>query len=423
MACLCWLIAVAAAAGAEPADPPPQPPVMTVQEAVRYALENNPALAAQRQQRGIAAARVVIADTYPFNPVLENRIQGAEGPRSATITNRVPLEHLLLWEVELWHQGRYRRAAAAAALSRTEWEVAYQEQTLAVQVIKAYATLLYRREKLRLLEETLRFNQQLVKDVQRLIDAGKLKPADGIVAETEVMDTFDQLGAAREPLATARQDLFRVLGLVTGEFEVAGSLDLSPQSWDPAAMTEVALERRADLRARREAVAEAAANTRLARANRFGNPTLGTTYIYDPTGVNMFGAQVNVPLPVVNRHRGDVLESEATEAQAALLLRQAEVNVRQDVAAALARLEAAERRAELFRTRVLPDLRRAVERMQTLFLAGDPSVDLLRTIDVRRKLLRARDSYLDAVWGVSQARSDLLLAIGEPALGLCAPLP
>ncbi len=421
VASLCCLAALVAAAAAEAPDPPAQPPIMTVQEAVRFALENNPALAAQRQQRGIAAARVVIAETYPFNPVVENRIQGAEGPHSAGITNRTPLEHIVVWELELFHQGQYRRQGAAAALSRTDWEVAYQEQTLAVQVIKAYATLLYRQEKLRLLEETLRFNQQLVKDVRRLIDAGKLKPADGIIAETEVTDTMDLLGAGRESVTSARQDLLRALGLATGAFEVAGSLDLPPQTLDPAAMTEVALERRADLRARREAVAEAAANVALTRANRFGNPSVGPAYTYDPTGVNMIGAQINLALPVVNTHRGEILESQANEAQAGLLLRQAEVNVRQDVAAALARLDAAQRRVELFRTRLLPDLRNAVERMQTLFLAGDPSVDLLRTMDVRRKLLRARDSFIDAQWNVSQARSDLLAAIGEPALGLCTP--
>jgi len=430
-ACLAGLICVLAITGlalaqgdgsAPAATTAPQ--VLSMEEAVRYALENNPALAAQRQQRGIAAARVVIADTYPFNPVMENRIQGAEGPHSGGITNNVPVEHILLWEVELCHQGRYRRQGAAAALSRTEYEIAYQEQVLAVQVIRAYATLLYRQEKLRLLDETLRLNQQLVKDVRLLIDpGGKLKPVDGIVAETEVTDTLDLLSAGRESLTAARQELYRALGMVGGAFEVAGTLDQPPQTWDPATMTELALTRRADLRARREFVAETAAATRLVRANRWGNPSVGPIYTYDPSGVNSFGVQVNLSLPLVNTHRGEILESEAEQAQAALFLRQAEVNVRQDVAAALARLAKAEQRAELIRTNSLPALRLAVQKLLELFKGGDPSVDLLRVIDVRRKLLRAQDNYLDALWGVSQARSDLLSAIGEPVLGLSTPPP
>src|SRR5438874_2281885 len=82
------------------------------------ALENNPELMALRQQHGIAAAGVVIARTYPFNPVWEDKTQANNGPLSAGITNRVSTEHLLLLELELRGQGSYRRQGATAALSR-----------------------------------------------------------------------------------------------------------------------------------------------------------------------------------------------------------------------------------------------------------------------------------------------------------------
>src|SRR5947207_2480747 len=123
--CLVALGCLVVCIGGVCADPVPdaRAPVLTLSAALQYSLENNPSLAAQRQQRGIAEARVVIADTYPFNPVLENRIQGANGPASADITNRVALEHVLLWEVEWRHQRRHRRDGAAAALSRTDWEI------------------------------------------------------------------------------------------------------------------------------------------------------------------------------------------------------------------------------------------------------------------------------------------------------------
>src|SRR5207244_13483822 len=92
-------------------------------------------------------------------------------------------------------------------------------------------------------------------------------------------------------------------------------------------------------------------------------------------------------------------------------------------AAALARLEAAGRRAEQTRARGLPQLRRAVEDMEKLFLPGEPGVDVLRVIDVRRKLLKARDGYLDALRSVRQARIDVAAATGEPALDAPAQSP
>jgi cobalt-zinc-cadmium efflux system outer membrane protein len=132
----------------------------------------------------------------------------------------------------------------------------------------------------------------------------------------------------------------------------------------------------------------------------------------------MVGPQVNLPLPVANSNRGQIFQSEAEHALAADALRQTEINVRQDVAAALARFAATEKQAEQFRTKVLPELRQAVADMEKLFQAGEPGVDVLRVIDVRRKLLQARDGYLDALWAVYQARADLAAAVGEPALGI-----
>jgi outer membrane protein TolC len=361
----------------------------------------------------------VIADTYPFNPSIENRIQGASGPPAAGVTNNVPVEHILLWEIEVHHQRRYRRDGAAAALSRTEWEIAYQEQTLAIQVIRAYATLLYRQEKLHLAEETLRFNQRLVEDVRRLVNVGKLRNIDLIQAETEFDSTRDLVSQSREAQTAARQDLYRHLGLVGGDFEIDGLLESPAQNWDPAALGELATSRRADLQAKRLAVSEAAANLNLAVANRRGNPTIGPAFGYDPSKIMTIGIQVNVPIPFPNRHRGEIMQSEAEQAQAVLSLRQAEVNVRQDVASALARLEVAQRRADLFRTKTLPNLQRAADDMAKLFQAGEPGVDSLRVIDIRRKLLLARDGYLDALNSVRQAQADLLAATGEPVLALC----
>jgi cobalt-zinc-cadmium efflux system outer membrane protein len=401
---------------AAPSTPPPT--TLSLRAALRQALENNPSLAVQRRQRGIAAARVVIADTYPFNPTLESRVQRASGPPDAGITNRSPVEAVFLWEVEVRGQRRARREGAAAALSRTEWEVAAAEQALAIQVIRAYGALQYRQEKLRLLEETLKLNEQLVRDVRRLFDANKLKAPDLITARSEAVTTLNLVNAGRVEEATARQDLLRALGAVGGTVEPEGPFEAAAWTPDPAALDELAVTRRADLQARRLAVAEAAANVRLAVANRYGNPVVGAVYTYDPTRINMVGPQVNVPLPVANTNRGQIFQSEVEHALAADTLRQTEVNVRQDVAAALARLTATERQAEQFRTKVLPELRQAVADMERLFQAGEPGVDALRLIDVRRKLLQARDGYIDALWAVRQARADLAAAVGEPALGL-----
>jgi outer membrane protein TolC len=427
LACLCWLAWVCVAAPDGSAAPPPAEPlpeVLTLEAAVRWALHYNPELAVQRQQHGIAAAQIVIADTYPFNPVSENRGQDVTGPISAGNTSTLALENLLMWEVEVRHQRRHRREVAGAALSRTDWQIARQEQMLAARVVRAFTTLLWREAQQRQFEETLALNRQLAAQVRKLVDAGQLRSADLIVAQTEVTTTRDLIAAAAQDVVAARYELYRALGIVDDHFHLDGVLAVLPLALDDHALLDAALAHRGDLHASQAAIAEAQASLQLEIANRYGNPTIGFAYNYDNTRNNYGGPQINFPIPVCNTHRGEILQREAERDRAYLDLRQTEVLVQQDVRSALSRLEAAQARAELYRTRILPDLRKGIEDMQALFEAAAPGVDILRVMDVRRKYLGSLSTYLDALYTVHQARADLVEAVGDPTLlGInpCAP--
>ena len=396
---------------------------MSLDAAIRWALDNNPELAALRQQRGIAAARVLTAQTYPFNPVWEGRVRNATGPASAGITNRVPTEHSILLETELRGQGRYRVQGANAGASRTDNEVAFQEVSLVMRVVRAFDAVLYRREKLRLAENTVHLNEQAADQVSKLVAGAKLRPADLILARTETDDASTQVVTGRTALTSARQELRRLLGVVHEEFEPEGSLAVPDERWDAAALTERALEQRPDLRARQAAVDEAEARVRLAVADRYGNPNVGINYEYDNTRTNMFGLQFSIPLPLLNKRRGEILERQGERDRAVLELRQAEIEVRQAVRAALNRLDEARAAVALYTTRILPNLETNVQGMERLLAQADPGVDLLRVIDVRRKLLRAREGSADALWEQRQALVELAAALGSPALALSGSEP
>ncbi|HLJ96614.1 MAG TPA: TolC family protein [Gemmataceae bacterium] len=394
------------------------PNMLTREAAVRWGLQNNPELAAIRQQHGISAAAVIIAETYPFNPVWEAKVRAASGPTSAGISNRVSNEHKLLMDVEVRHQGQYRRQAAGAALTRTDWEIAFQELSLAVRILRTFDAVIYQQNKLQLVEDTLRLNEAAAKDVSLLAQQGKLRAIDLILIRTEVNDIRGQLGPARVAYEKAWHELRRALGVADGNFTVQGTLEVSHAPDDTAALLATALEQRPDLHARQAAGAEAEARVRLALADRYGNPNVGPAYEYDPTRINLIGAQFTVPLPVLNTHRGEICQRVAERTRAALELRQAEVTIQQDLAAAQARLSAARHWVETYRTELLPELQKSLESTQKLFAAGEPSVDVLRILDVRRKLLKARDGYLDALYELRQARDDLSAAVGDLALAM-----
>jgi cobalt-zinc-cadmium efflux system outer membrane protein len=422
---LCALACVLVAAGLLLADPPfPDSDTtrqsLTLAQAITLALENNPELAAFRQQHGMAAAGVVIARTYPFNPVWEGKVRAAEGPVSAGITNRVSNEHKFLLEVEVRGQGKQRRQAAQAALSRTDWEIAFQETALAVRVARAFNAILYRREKLRLLEDTIRLNEKAVDQIDALVAQGRLRRADFLSARSELNDTRAQLSTVRGALAAAWSDLHLALGSMKEAFDLDGTLDPPASQWQAEMLLQTALERRADLHAREAAVAEADARLRLEVANRYGNPNIGPAYEYDPTRINLIGAQITLPLPVFNTRRGEIMQRQAERARAALDCQQAELLVRHDVQAAMTRVEQAQTALIVYRTQVLRDARSGVSEIDILFRQGEPGVDVPRVIEFRRKLLKARDGYLDALLEMRQATADLAAAVGDPALALGA---
>jgi cobalt-zinc-cadmium efflux system outer membrane protein len=393
---------------------PLKPEELTLDTAVRFALQNNPELATLRQQHGIAAAAVVIAYTYPYNPVWEAKVRATTGPASAGITNAVSNEHKVFMDVEIRGQHKFRKQGACAALSRTDAEIAYQEQLMAVRVIRAYNTLLYRQQKLKLLEETVQLNERTVEQALELRQANRITAADLTVARSEVVNAKAILGTGRAAVNTALYDLRRLLGLVDQPVAIKGTLETSPRAWEKAPLTDMALGQRADLRARQAAIAEAEARLRLQIADRWGNPNFGPAFEYDPTRVTLIGAQFTIPLGIFNRHRGEILQREAERTRAALDLRQVEITIRIDVEAALKRLETARAWAKSYQTDALPQLQKSLQEMKVLF--SEAAVDVLRVIDINRKILTARDSYLDALWEVSQAEADLAAAAGDPFL-------
>jgi cobalt-zinc-cadmium efflux system outer membrane protein len=233
------------------------------------------------------------------------------------------------------------------------------------------------------------------------------------------LDARAQLAPGQAALVTAWQDLYRTLGLTEGTVTLLGGFELPPPlEEDRDFLLDTALQRRPDLRARQIAVNEADARLRLEIANRFGNPNIGPAYEMNETRADFIGVQFSLPLPVINTHPGEIRQRDAERVQAALQLRQNEVGVRQDVRAAFARLERARAWVANYQRTVVPYLEKSLQDIRTLFEARAAGVDLLRVIDVQRKLLRARDVELDAIFELRQSLADLTASVGDPSLAL-----
>ena len=184
---------------------------MSRDEAVQQALQNNPALKSFRQQSGYGAAAVVMANTYPFNPVFTSIISANSGPPAAAITNPIFTEDYVLLEIEYRGQGKIRRQGACATATRIEWEIVNQELLVAVATIRSFNTIAYRQKKTEILEETIKLNEQAVADINRLVTSGKLRAVDLLLAQAELENVRAQRSQIQNPLTVARADLRRLL--------------------------------------------------------------------------------------------------------------------------------------------------------------------------------------------------------------------
>jgi outer membrane protein TolC len=427
---LCAFSATAEPEGCLP--PPCQAATLTLSGAVQWALERNPALQTFRKNRGIAQAAVQIARQYPFNPIIQDFIwyaQGApikrfQGPGTdPSVINPIFNEHTSRLDLELRHQGRYRRAMAQAALTRTEWEIAAQELLTAILVTRAFNTVVYRQGKYRVLEEGLQLTEQVADLTEQLFEQDKVKSADLLLARADVVEARNGLGPGYGTVIAAENDLRRALGMIGESFQVVGTLEKGYVSPPAEILIQLGMERRPDLHALEFAVHEAEQRLRLEIANRYGNPSLGPAMEYSETDVIFTGIWMIWQLPVINQRKGEICQRRAELARAGQALEQGEILVRQDVFTALARLTRAEEAAKTFTDQTLPTLRKTREEFDKLYTAGpapnQPGVSLPEIIDTRRRLLRARDAYLDVLFELSQAQTDLAAAIADLSFAGC----
>ena len=147
--------------------------------------------------------------------------------------------------------------------------------------------------------------------MQKLARAGLRTPNAPILAQSDIDASRIALSTVGSAQAKAEADLRAVLGLTGEAVKVSGTLTSIPVPEDAQPLLTAALEQRPELRASQAAVREAEGRLRLARADRYGNPDIGPDYEYNETSVNFIGRAMVVPLPVLNTHRGDILQREA----------------------------------------------------------------------------------------------------------------
>ena len=287
-----------------------------------------------------------------------------------------------------------------------------------VQTYRFFQTAAYRRERLKVARELADFNDQLLKTLERRLEANQVPAADVVLARVESRATRQLVKAAQQDYVTALTDLRNQIGIPesAGAAEPLGEFTLPP--YIPPAKEEEFVDM---------ALAVPARHPRRAGPDRRdqgrGVPGPGRPDPDPDRRPPVRDGRGGHPVHRLRLHHADPdLEQRRPPGPPARgRAPPGPPGPRAGPAAC-----AGPRSARPWPSGTGPpswsrrpsgltaELAREVKNLERLFDQGQ--TDLGRLMQAQQRLIQLRTAEVDAIWAATQAQADLLLALGAPAL-------
>jgi cobalt-zinc-cadmium efflux system outer membrane protein len=158
----------------------------------------------------------------------------------------------------------------------------------------------------------------------------------------------------------------------------------------------------------------ARSSERLARAERFPEPSLFAFYEREEGLDRIAGGGISIPLPLFDRNQGGVLSARAEVARREAELAAAGLAAEQETIAALAAYSAASSQLDVLDRRVVGSLAENLDLVTRSFQAG--RLGLGELVAMRRRLIESRRSRVAALRASWEAWAQLELALGLPSI-------
>jgi len=377
---------------------------LTLAEAQRLALTHNPDLTQARLELQALQGAEQQAGARP-NPELGVLL---EDTRAATRTTTVQLSQA----IELGGKRAAREAAAAQAREQAAVALAARQAELRAAVAAAFFDVLGADAQRQLAEAEVRLAQDATGAADKRLQAGKVPPLEAAKARVAEAQARAELAQAHSEAQQARARLAALWGqgpqAVTSVEGVAGALPVQPSDAQLAAWVAdaPALQlARLDI-ARRQALTEGE------RARRVPDVTVTVGAKRDAEmGRTQAVIGFSLPLPVMDRNQGSLLEALRREDQAREALTAATLKLQADVAAAAERLRASREQARLLADDALPVAQAAYDTALKGYELG--KFAFLDVLDAQRSLFQLRRQQLQHTADAHRAAADLERLLGR----------
>ena len=384
---------------------------ITLDEAIRLALEHYPPLQADRlevlsAQSGIRQARMVPNPDFSFE--ME---QFGQGTKSASDSDE------MFWgisqQIEIGGKRTGRVALAKAVKNAAESELAAITLTVIRDVSTRFYDLLAKQRRLELSDSLLSTAEQFYATVSQRQRAGKVSEVEARRARILLSGAQVQHQEARRMVNSARIDLQAMWGETVRPIGKAqGILDhvvsIPPLDWMISRLDE-----HPDLRTLRHKEQEAQSRHALEQSKAIPDPEVNFgVRRYRDLGTEGVTVGIRIALPFFDRNQGAIARSSIEVAQSAIRTESVKLQMLSLLQVGYSDVIAAHRESELLGESAIAD---AMANLEAIVIGyQDGKYDLLSVLDAQRVLFEVSDLHINALEQFHSRRILIERLIGVP---------
>jgi len=386
--------------------------VLTLEDCIELALENNPKLVSSSHRAKSAEARAMQEGLLP-NPELALEFEEFAGTGEFGDGDVWEATALISQPIELYGKRGKRKDAATKQAELAGWDYESRRLDLILEVKKAFYQALHAQERLARTEDLVGLVEQTHDAVSARVTAGKVSPVELEKSKVELSLAMVELARARAELDSARAALSSLWGsvnpcvfVVSGEFcharpapcyeDLLELIDRNPDLARGPDEVEF-LEKSVDLEK-----AEAGSEMEVGFGVRYLAESEDTTYV----------AELSLPLAIFDRNQGGIERARLEMAAGKEDVRAAEVEAKLLLFQKQRELSSAYAEVCMLRDGALPGAETAFESVSEGYRAG--KFNYLDVLDAERTLFETRESYLKALLSYHTAAAEVERIIGGP---------
>ena len=345
--------AAPATAPSRPSTGTPPSVRITLDEALRLALQHNHALQAARSTIPQSQALETTANLRP-NPVLSWDAQFLPifEPNKFTadfIDSQGQFDLGLSYTYEIGGKRQHRLRAAQDVTAATRSTVDDNERSLSFNVGQQFVAAILAASEVEFTEQDLESFQKSVDISETRYKAGAISEGDLLKIKLQMLQFQNDVLSAKLAKIQALSGLRQLLGFesVPDDYDVEGKLEYVPVHSSLDDLKALALRSRPDLRAAQQNVTAARSAEQLAEVNR--KRDLTTTFTYSHVSSTSTGAIFfNIQLPIFDRNQGEIARTRYVITQNEQLAAETSQQVLTDVVNAYQNLRTSEQIVELY---------------------------------------------------------------------------